>query len=138
MNAFPWNKELRFITNIFLCATCSLVFVACGNTSETGSKEFSKRDELASQELIITRHAYCRMECRSITRTDIQTILQFGAVNERKSDPQDKPCATYAIEGMTKDGRSLRVIFADCDDQTKLVTAIDLGMEKEREKCDCK
>lgn len=97
-----------------------------------------KREELYSQDIVFTGHGLCRMKCRDISTADVAAVLVRGSINYGKSEPQDKPCGTYAVEGETADKRQLRIVFADCDTISKLVTAIDLGMEKEEEGCDCK
>jgi hypothetical protein len=96
-----------------------------------------KMEELQSQDIELTRHVKCRMKCRSITTADIARVLVHGSIDYGKSNVQDKPCGTYAVEGKTKEGKELRIIVADCDTISKLVTAIDLGVEKEEEKCGC-
>lgn len=96
-----------------------------------------KREELASQDIQFTKHVRCRMDCRNIGTADIARVLIYGSINYGKSNAQDKPCGTYAVEGEAVDGRELRIVVADCDTISKLVTAIDLSKEKEKEKCGC-
>ena len=81
-----------------------------------------------------TQHAQCRMQCRHISKNDVNDIVRSGEINYAKSDVEDKPCPTYALQGYTNDGQHLRVIFAQCDTKTKVVTAYDL--EKDFE-CHC-
>ncbi|UCJ07960.1 DUF4258 domain-containing protein [Chitinophaga pendula] len=85
--------------------------------------------------LTYTRHARCRMDCREITKEEIEAILVNGKMNEEKSDLADKPCPTYALEGYAADGQHLRVVFAVCGHETKVVTCIDLERDWS---CDCK
>lgn len=84
--------------------------------------------------LYFTRHARCRMDCRHITEAAIHEIMQGGIINVNKSSPNDKPCPTYAIQGTTHEGESLRVIFGQCDDETKIITCYNL---KEDFECHC-
>ena len=81
-----------------------------------------------------TQHALCRMQCRHISKSDIQDIMRSGEINYAKTDVNDKPCPTYALQGHTNDGQYLRVIFAQCLSKTKVVTCYDL--EKDFE-CHC-
>ena len=81
-----------------------------------------------------TQHARCRMQCRQISQNDINDIMLSGEVNYAKSDLEDKPCPTYALQGYTNDGQHLRVIFAQCETKTKVVTAYDLQKDFE---CHC-
>lgn len=84
--------------------------------------------------LIITKHAKCRMDCRHIDESEIREIIRDGTINERKSNLNDSPCPTYAIEGKSHDNQQLRIVFAKCDNEVKVVTCIDL---KNDYTCDC-
>ena len=81
-----------------------------------------------------TQHARCRMDCRNINQEDINDIMRQGEINYAKTDLDDKPCPTYALQGHTNDGQYLRVIFAQCETKTKVITCYDL--EKDFE-CHC-
>ncbi len=96
----------------------------------------AKLEELSYQKLEYTKHGACRMQCRGITEEEIKEALKTGKINYDKSNVRDKPCGTYAVEGATKDGQQIRIIIADCDTISKVVTAIDLGVE--HDSCDCK
>jgi len=82
-----------------------------------------------------TRHAKCRMECRHITQKEVEGIVRNGEINYKKSDVNDMPCPTYALEGVTDDKQHVRIVFAQCDNKTKVVTCIDLENEFA---CDCR
>ncbi len=84
--------------------------------------------------LIYTKHALCRMNCRHISREDIAEIMKKGIIHLGKSDRFDKPCPTYALQGETSDGEKLRVIFAQCEKETKVITCYNLEEEFE---CHC-
>ncbi|MEO5591567.1 MAG: DUF4258 domain-containing protein [Chitinophagaceae bacterium] len=81
-----------------------------------------------------TQHAKCRMDCRHITQEEVKFILQNGTLNYRKSEAQGHPCPTYALEGYSPEKQHLRIVFAQCDYKTKVVTCIDLDTEFE---CHC-
>jgi hypothetical protein len=76
--------------------------------------------------LYYTRHALCRMDCRHISKDDIKEIMRKGIINFNKSNRRDRPCPTFALQGETGDGEKLRVVFAQCDDETKVVTCYNL------------
>jgi hypothetical protein len=83
-----------------------------------------------------TKHARCRMNCRYITDTEVMDILRNGTLNRAKSDAGDKPCPTFAIEGYTRqDNQHVRIVFAQCENFTRVVTCIDLDHEFT---CHCK
>jgi hypothetical protein len=81
-----------------------------------------------------TEHAKCRMQCRHISQSEVEEIMQDGTVNYKKSDLNDRPCPTYALEGVTHDNQRVRIVYAQCDLKTKVVTCIDLGTDWE---CHC-
>ena len=84
--------------------------------------------------LYYTKHALCRMDCRHITKEEINEIMRKGIINFNKSFRNDRPCPTFALQGQTSDGDKLRVIFAQCSDETKVVTCYNLEQDFE---CHC-
>ena len=87
------------------------------------------------KKLIYTHHAKCRMDCRYISKKEVGEVLKNGKINKRKSNPNDPRCPTVALEKVTSDGQTVRIIVADCDEVAKLVTVIDL---KNKYNCVCK
>jgi hypothetical protein len=79
-------------------------------------------------------HALCRMNCRQISKPEVEQIMQTGTINYRKSDIKNARCPRYALEGTTRDDQRVRIVFAQCNEKTEVVTAIDLGTEWE---CHC-
>jgi len=84
--------------------------------------------------LYYTKHALCRMDCRHISKEDIKEIMKKGIINFNKSHRREIPCPTFALQGETSDGEKLRVIFAQCNEETKVVTCYNLEEDFE---CDC-
>jgi len=89
----------------------------------------------SGKKLIYTKHAKCRMDCRTIDRQEVAEVLSKGRINTRKSNPNDPRCPTKAIEHRTTTGQLIRAVVADCDDVAKLVTVIDL---ENHYQCSCK
>ncbi len=81
-----------------------------------------------------TAHAKCRMQCRHITQAEVEQIMRDGKINYNKSNVNARPCPEYALEGTTSDNQRVRIIFAQCDYKTKVVTTIDLGTNWQ---CEC-
>lgn len=69
------------------------------------------------------------MSCRHITQEEVEAVMTGGVLNYSKSDVKARPCPEYAVEGNTADGQRVRIVFAQCDQKTKVVTTIDLGNE---------
>lgn len=84
--------------------------------------------------LIYTTHARCRMDCRKISKEDINEIMKKGVILFNRSRMNDRPCPTFALQGFTKSNESVRVIFAQCPENTKVVTCYNLREDFE---CDC-
>jgi hypothetical protein len=81
-----------------------------------------------------SNHAKCRMECRHITQAEVEDIMRNGDINYNKSDLQNARCPRYAVEGITKDNQRVRIVFAQCNESTTVVTVIDLETDYE---CHC-
>ncbi len=81
-----------------------------------------------------TQHAKCRMQCRKISQQEVEEIMRDGKINYNKSNVNARPCPEYALEGVTRDDQRVRIVFAQCDLKTKVVTTIDLDTDWS---CDC-
>jgi hypothetical protein len=81
-----------------------------------------------------SNHAKCRMGCRHVTQEEVEETMRDGKINYRKSDLQNPRCPRYALEDVTKDNQRVRIVFAQCNNYTEVVTVIDLGTEWT---CDC-
>ena len=76
-----------------------------------------------------SNHADCRMDCRHINKSEVEDIMRNGHINYNKSDLDNARCPRYALEGITNDNQRVRIVFAQCDTKTEVVTVIDLGTE---------
>ncbi|WEK34201.1 MAG: DUF4258 domain-containing protein [Candidatus Pseudobacter hemicellulosilyticus] len=85
--------------------------------------------------LIFTKHARCRMGCRHIDEQEVREILEKGKVNIRKSEPAGRPDPKFALEGKTRDGQQVRIIFAASQRGMVVITVIDLDTNWT---CDCR
>lgn len=85
--------------------------------------------------LIYTKHARCRMDCRHIDEAEVADILAKGRINYRKSEPAGRPDPKYALEGATRDGQQVRIIFAPAKRGMVVITVIDLDTDWS---CNCK
>lgn len=81
-----------------------------------------------------SKHASCRMQCRKISKTEVEEIMRDGKINYNKSDIQNARCPRYAVEGITRDNQRVRIVFAQCNEKTVVVTVIDLETDFA---CDC-
>ncbi len=107
-----------------------LLFLACFAPSSTDDPIAAMR----SKKVVLTRHARCRMGCRHIDRAEVDAVLASGRyVPERTRN--DGECPSHALEGPDSEGGPLRVVFADCPGEARVVTVIDLDDDFE---CDCR
>jgi hypothetical protein len=89
----------------------AVIDTALPNKSDQFSSGFNRHPI----SMYYSKHAKCRMECRHIYESEIKDILENGSINYRKSELQGEPCRKkYAVEGFSKDGQKLRIIFAPC------------------------
>ena len=97
----------------------------------TRSEDFNRR----VNNIIYSKHARCRMQCRHIDESEVKEILENGKVNRNKIENNERG-RTYPLEGVTHDGQHVRIVFAPKDDGTVVVvTCIDLDTDWQ---CDCK
>jgi hypothetical protein len=120
----------RAVLPILLLVVAFLVFII-RRWNEPVRKEAFDR---TPAKLIYTKHALCRMGCRQIDKDEINEILKKGIINFNKSNQRDRPCPTFALQGRTSSGESLRVIVAQCATETKVITCYNL---EEEFACDC-
>ena len=81
-----------------------------------------------------SNHAKCRMQCRKISQAEVEEIMRDGNINYHKSDLKNARCPRYALEGVTSDNQRVRIVYAQCNEATTVVTVIDLETEFE---CHC-
>ena len=140
------KKAVPFVL-ITILAVAVILIKRCKNSDNTGTKTKTKvenKDPASTDRnkgfdrrisfIEYTAHAKCRMPCRQISPAEVEQVMQEGTINYKKSDARGKPCPTYAVEGRTNDGQRVRIVFAQCDLKTKVVTAVDLETEWE---CHC-
>src|SRR5688572_7479720 len=128
-------KKAAPYTLLSLMASATTVFKHHMDQKEASSNTAKKPGlDRRIDRIEYTAHAKCRMQCRSISQEEVEEILQLGKINYRKTDLKDRPCPSYALEGITRDKQRVRIVFAQCNQKTKVVTAIDLGKEWE---CHC-
>lgn len=99
-----------------------------------GEKWKNNKEIVPFKDIIYTKHALCRMNCREISKQDVNFVLKNGELNQLKSNPDDKPCPTFAYESKDYDGDSLRVVVAYCEKVSKLITVINLD---KKFNCNC-
>ncbi len=126
------NSKQGLITIILLGVMVILYFIFGKGGSE--SKIDKRQKEFRYNEVRYTDHAKCRMECRSIDEKEIKNILEKGEINYKKSDLKDKPCPSYALEGLSDDNHHIRVVVGNCNKEAVIITVVDLDEEHE---CDC-
>jgi len=91
-------------------------------------------DDLSRYELIYAPDSECALKCASITTASVQEVLTNGEVNFDKSKTKGETHPSYAVEGTTKEGRSLRLYFLKRDSTYEVTGGVDL---KDLRECDC-
>jgi len=141
------NAQLKKAAPIILVAIlAALLFVIrqCKHEATTGSRDTVTNKDTKKQQGTIDRdrgfdrrisyleysnHAKCRMQCRKISKAEVEEIMKDGKINYNKSDLQNARCPRYALEGITRDDQKVRIVFAQCNEKTEVVTVIDLDTE---------
>lgn len=94
------------------------------------------KDQVKNSKVIFSDYALCIMKCRNISEADVQHILLNGDVNFSESDIRNAVCPSYAFEGNTIAGTSLRVVCTACDSVAHISTAV--FMNAPADTCRCK
>lgn len=78
---------------------------------------------------VLTDHAACRMDCRFVSTKHIKHALSHGSINDRKSEPNLRPCPKYVVDDTSevrgKTPKSVQVVFSACPTETRVLTVID-------------
>jgi hypothetical protein len=147
------NKKWLPILLILLMGAAILVIkLVKGNTAPSSKKGTTSTNDPSGKKtnrdngfdrrisyLQYSNHAKCRMQCRNISQAEVEEIMQDGKINYNKSDLKSvklsgNNCPRYAVEGITKDNQRVRIVYAQCDQSTTVVTVIDLETEFQ---CSC-
>lgn len=99
------------------------------NRKSTGSINRDQGFDRRISYIEYSNHAKCRMGCRKISQAEVEEIMQDGKINYNKSDLKNARCPRYAVEGITTDNQKVRIVFAQCNEKTQVVTVIDLATE---------
>lgn len=123
-------KKRNAIVPLLLLALLFIVFLI-RRWNEPQAREAFDRHPTT---LVYTRHARCRMDCRHISQEEVNDIMYKGAINFNRSNRREQPCPTFALQGRTTSGELIRVIFAQCPTETKVITCYNLERDFH---CDC-
>jgi hypothetical protein len=123
-------KNRNVIISALLLSILFLIFIIRRWNEPTAKEAFNRHPK----SIIYTKHALCRMDCRQIDKGEIREIMEKGIINFNKTNKRDRPCPTFALQGRTLSGESIRVIFAQCDSLTKVITCYNLEQDLE---CHC-
>lgn len=78
--------------------------------------------------IIYTKHARCRMECRHITEDEVKQIIATGKAKiDNVAEGQRGP--KYQLNGRTKDDKMVRIVVAPKNDDLVIVTVMDLDTD---------
>lgn len=123
---------------LFLAAAIFLYWIKSNqrggpaNRTTQSTEAISKLDR-SQTNISYSKHARCRMDCRHIDETEVKEILEKGVINYNKVE-EDEQGVTIPLEGVTRDGQKVRIVFAPKKNKTVVVTAIDLNKDWP---CDC-
>jgi Domain of unknown function (DUF4258) len=120
---------LLFFSMLAACHTADPQKEKNGPVPSSANDPFDRHGQL-----IFTKHARCRMDCRHITPDEIHEILDEGTINYAKSEPDARPDPKYAVEGYTAEHQHLRIVIAPEQEKLIVITCIELGVEWS---CDC-
>lgn len=108
-----------------------LLFFFLKRYHEPRPKEIFDRNPV---QLTFTRHARCRMQCRQIDSAEIREVMAKGIILLNRSNRQARPCPEIAVQARTATNEYIRVIFAQCRQETRVITCYNLEVNYP---CDC-
>jgi hypothetical protein len=85
-------------------------------------------------QIVYSKHARCRMECRFIDESEVKEIIEAGSINNDKIETDERG-TTYPLEGVTHDQQHVRIVVAPKAQELFIVTVIDLDKDWT---CNCK
>lgn len=103
--------------------------LACGAPRPAPAPPSDPVATMRTRDLAWSDHARCRMACRHIDEVEVHEALAHGTLDPDRSREEPGRCPTHALHHRSRDGQDLRVVFAACEDETVVVTAIDLGRD---------
>lgn len=123
---------------LFLAAAILLYWIKSNQRGNTGSSspatsEATLQLDRNQKNISYSKHARCRMDCRHIDEMEVNDILENGTINYNRVEEDDQG-VSIPLEGVTKDGQKVRIVFAPKKNKTVVVTAIDLNKDWP---CDC-
>jgi len=130
---FPYLLLLVLVVGLFFIRRNKTLHSSTNGRSQSDVNRDRGFDRRISY-LQYSNHAKCRMQCRHITQEEVEETMRVGKINYNKSDIQNSRCPRYALEEITKDNQRVRIVFAQCNGFTEVVTVIDLDNEWT---CDC-
>ena len=95
-------------------------FIAKRENDARNTRDNTLRARMQRHPIEFSEHASCRMDCRHVSKEEVEETLNVGKESQRYSTPGARPCPRWALEN----GR-VRAVWAECRDYTKLVTVID-------------
>ena len=130
--AAPTILVLALVALVFIIRQCKSEDVPGKDVSNKERKDVVNRDrgfDRRTSFLEYSNHANCRMDCRKISQAEVEEIMRDGKINYNKSDIKNARCPRYAVEGVTADMQRVRIVYAQCNEKTTVVTVIDLETE---------
>lgn len=124
------NNLLKLL--IVLTILSSFTWVGCQNPSENSIK--NNKESFRDKPVQFTKHARCLMVCKHLSEREIEKLISNGKINSKECFPKDKPCPTYAVEGLTNDSQNVRVVVGECAGTTRVITVINLAKDYQ---CNC-
>ena len=87
------------------------------------------------EDTIFSKLAECQMECYSLDKHNLLSILSSGEINFDKSRRDSKPCQFYVVENQDLD-YFISVEFKYCS-QSDIVEVIYINLDLESIQCNC-
>lgn len=77
--------------------------------------------------VVYTSLILCRMNCRQISKADVEEVMKKGLINFNKSIKMALPCPIFALQALTSGGANIRVMFSQCPAETTVINCYRLN-----------
>ena len=104
------NKPKRTKTGLGVWGVGAIFAAMLGLVGFTAKREndareaadSSLRGRLRRRPIEFSEHASCRMDCRFVSREEVEATLDVGRESKRHSTPGARPCPRWALQGRAR------------------------------------
>src|SRR6476661_5492000 len=110
-------KEKNVIFSLCLVLTVLAIVVSRIQHEPRRTEIFNRNTGI----ILYAAEAICQKQCYGLQDKDIETVIHNGIINFSLSERNHKPCPKIVLQGLIAGGRTLQVIFMQCNEKTSVL-----------------